>query len=37
MSEELPDTVEKGIKSWLAAGAFTLVLVGGGCNKREPR
>jgi hypothetical protein len=35
MSEELPDTVEKGIKSWLAAGAFTLVLVGGDVIKES--
>src|SRR5215472_8694640 len=35
MSEEIPDTVEKGIKSWLAAGAFTLVLVGGDVMKES--
>jgi hypothetical protein len=29
MSDEIPDTVEKGIKSWIGAVAFTVVLIGG--------
>jgi hypothetical protein len=29
MSDEVPDTVEKGIKSWIGAVAFTAVLIGG--------
>lgn len=33
--EQIPDTIEKGIKSWLAAGAFTLVLVGGDVMKES--
>jgi hypothetical protein len=33
--DQLHDTVEKGIKSWLAAGAFTLVLVGGDMMKES--
>jgi hypothetical protein len=35
VSDELPDTIEKAIKAWLGAVAFTLVLVGGDMMKES--